>query len=404
MKASELQPASYKSAHFLVTDTSVSGGRIVATKKFIGTDRQQVEDLGLKLRSFTLNGTIASRRDAIGNEIQTYREVREALLSALESDGTGVLVHPFYGEIYNVKATTYNLSERTTLLGDASIDIQFEISNADGRPEPEENTLASIETQLDSLVVAVNFDIADNFSVTGAFPGNIAAAIDKANGFVDKVKDSTKFLSVAAAELDKFAYQVSEFAANVVDLVSAPQQFADSITGMMNTVKGLSTSATGIFDTFSQMFDFGENDASINLTTPSLIERKKNDDTVNAATQALALAYAYLSSSEIAFANTDEIGSVEGITDAQYQKLANSPLVDVSVIEALTDLREASQAFFSEQRDLRPRVVTINTNATSTRLLAFSNYGSSELGPNLARLNRLNQSAYVEGDVKILSS
>ncbi len=403
MKPSELQPASYKSAHFLVTGTSISGGRIVAKKKFIGTDRQQVEDLGLKLRSFTLNGTIASRRDALGNEIQTYREVREALLSALERGGTGVLVHPFYGEIYNVKATTYNLSERTTLLGDASIDIQFEISNADGRPEPEENTLSSIETQLDSLVVAVNLDIASAFSVTGTFAGNFTAAIDKANGYVDAVQDSAKFLSVGAAALDKFSNQISDFSTNVVALINAPQEFADSITGLMLTVKGLSTSATGIFDAFTQLFDFGENDSPINQTTPSLIERKKNNDTVNTATQSLALAYAYLSSSEITYANTDEIGSVEAITDKQYQKLVNSPLIDVCVIESMTDLRRASQAFFSEQRDLRPRVVTVNTSPTSTRLLAFSNYGSSELGPALARLNKLNQSAYVEGDVKILS-
>lgn len=404
MKPVDLQPASYKSAHFLVSSSSIAGGRAVAKKRFIGTDRQQVEDLGLQLRTFTLACTIAPRRDGLGNEIQTYLEVREALLSALESDGTGILVHPFYGEIYNIKSTMYSLRESMTLLGDAQIDVTFEISNADGRPTPQDNVFASMEVKLDEVVAVVIADVAENFKVVPTSTGNFGKALAKVKAVAGKISKSIGNLAMdVIGAVDKITREISDFSADITSLVNTPQALADRMSNLFLTVGGLSTSAIGTFEAFAQMFDFGDSDLPTELNTVSRIEAQKNDVAMNSATQAMATGYAYLSTSEIEFSNTDEIDKIEAIVEAQYQKMSNAGTVSPGILEALTNLRVVSQAYFAEQRDLRARIVEVDTHPTSARLLAFSNYGSDELGSTIARLNGLNQSALVQGSVKILS-
>ena len=404
MDAEDLQPASYRGVPFYVSAATTAGGRKTATKSFVNSDLQVVEDLGKKQREFTVSGIVAARHNAAGAVIRTYLEIRNALLAALEKGGPGVLVHPFYGRLENVVALTFSISEDLTKLGEAPIEIQFAISNADGLPQPTESVLGSVQDGAASATAAAGAAIAGAFTVTPKNTGNFAAAVSKVQGLAAAVRKSTRTAAAAEDKLDEFNRLLGAFDGSAVPFASDPTGLASASVALLTGISGLYATKTDVFETLARLFNFGDDDAEIVPTTAGLIERKRNADTYNSATQAMALAGAYQAAAEMDFATTDEVDATSERLEAQYQKLTDSGELEASAQEELDRLRVAANAFFDAQRATKPRTVTIRTNQTSSRLLAFQYYGSSERGEELAKLNGLRDAAIVEGDVKVLTA
>ena len=66
-------------------------------------------------------------------------------------------------------------------------------------------------------------------------------------------------------------------------------------------------------------------------------------------------------------------------------------------------MREVTQRFLDAQKLVARQVITINTNPTTVRVLAYQYYGSSELGGDLMTLNNLQDPYLIAGDVSILT-
>jgi len=88
LQLSDLFEASYKNVAFLSPSTTITGGRKDILHEFPNRDLQNIEDLGLRPRSFTITAIITG---------DLYIVQRDRLLAKLEEGGTGVLVHPFFG-------------------------------------------------------------------------------------------------------------------------------------------------------------------------------------------------------------------------------------------------------------------------------------------------------------------
>jgi len=404
MDPQDLQPASYRGVPFYVASTTTAGGRKTATKSFVNSDLQVVEDLGKKQREFSVSGIVAARHNASGAVIRTYLEIRNALLAALEKGGPGVLVHPFYGRLENVVAVTFSISEDLSKLGEAPIEIQFAISNADGLPQPTESVLGSVQDGASAVFAAAGAAIAGGFKVTPKNTGNFAAAVEKIQGVAAAVRKSTRSAASAEDKLDSFNRLLSAFDGGAVPLASDPTGLGTATVALLTGISGLYSSKTDVFETLARLFNFGDGDAVIVPTTLNLTERKQNRDTLNATTQAMALSGAYQAAAEIDFATVDEVDSTSERLEAQYQKLTDSGELEVGAQEELDRLRVSANAFFDAQRATKPRTVTVRTNQTSSRLLAYQYYGSSELGDDLAKLNGLRDAGIVEGDVKVLTA
>lgn len=404
MNPENLQPASYRGVQFLASVSRISGGRRGPVKRFPNSDRQLVEDLGLIPREFTLSGAVTARRDNQGNEVLSYEQARDSLLRALEKGGVGVLVHPFYGRLENIVVRTFSLSENTSGLGDSPIDITFAISDATGLPTPTENVLGSVISANTVIGYSVVGDVGERFSVTPSFMGNFQDGLDKVNSFGDAIVEATRPETILASELDSFSAGISEFSANVASLVSAPTDLADEISGLFSTVKGLFSTTAGTYNAFVRLFDFGDDDITYSLTTPGKVERQVNRDVINAAVQGLALGHAYEQAARMDLQNVEEIEEISGVLEEQYQKLVSARILDSDVEENLTQIRIKVTEYFKGLRVTKPRIVVVNTKYTTTRLLAFQYYGSSELGETIAKLNDLPDMVGVKGLVRILST
>jgi hypothetical protein len=399
-----LKPASYRGVEWLASASTIAGGRRGSVKRFPNSDRQVVEDLGLIPREFTLSGVVSARRNNAGTELLSYEEARDALLEALERGGTGVLVHPFFGRLENIVVRTFSFTENTARLGDSPINITFAISDAPGGPVAQEKTLGSVVSANEDVISSIEEDVGERFSVINSFIGNFQDALDKANEVVDEVNDAIQVGVVIAEELDSWTAQVAEFGANVASLVAVPTALADSIFGLFDTMKGLIPTVTGTFDAFVRLFDFGDGDTSFPLTTPGREERQENRDVLNAAVRGLALGHAYEQAARLDLQNVDDVEEVAAVLEAQYQSLIAADILASEVEEEITQERIVVTEFFDELRVSKPRILEVETNFTTTPLLAYQYYGSSELGETIAELNGLRDMVGVKGTVRILTA
>lgn len=403
MRLDDLHEASYRKAFFFISSSGISGGRKDSEKEFANSDKQLVEDLGLMPRAFTLDGTVAARRDNSGNEITSYVQARDTLLAALEKGGVGTLIHPFYRSRSDIVCRTFNLTESVDRLGDGRISISFAISDTDGVPAPSESVLSRVSTENTAVVAAVNLSIADNYSVTPKAIGSYDDAVAQLNAVVDAINEATTPIAADEDEINEFNKDVSEFGTNITTLVGNPTALAIAISNLFAGINGLYLTVDGTFEAFLRLFNFGSTDIDVNQSTFSGVERQRNRDLINVAMQTEALSYAYLNASQIAFETVDEIEATSQLLEDQYQKSRSDADIQDTVRDALTDIRTETQRFFDDQKLEVRQTIEVETNPTSTRLLAYAYYGSSELGQEIGELNGFVDPTLVQGTVRIFT-
>jgi prophage DNA circulation protein len=403
MNLSDLDGASYRGAFFYVKSSEVAGGRKDAKKEFIDSDLQIIEDLGKKQRAFTINGIVSERRDNSGNVILSYFQVRDALLAALEKGKTGILIHPWYGEVLNVVCRTFTMSEDVTRLGECNVNMSFEISNTDGVPLAIPSVLSKVATGTASAIDTATGIFAEIWNIAEKATGNFQAGVDKANGYVDSVNEATKPIAKLANEIDQHTNLLNTFSSNVVTLVSSPADLSNSIYGIMESIDNLYESPSDSLFAFKGLFNFGDNDINSPYKTSISVQKKTNNDVFNNGIQSAALSYSYLNASQIEYKTVLDINETETDLEEQYQKLFRNEDMYPELVDSLTDLRTITQGFFNEQKLIASQIINVNSNRMSTRLLAFNYYGESTDGEAIAELNGLYDLASIQGDIRIFT-
>jgi prophage DNA circulation protein len=390
-----LAPASYKGVPFLVISASTSGGRKDVKHIYPNSDRQVIEDLGKSQRVFNVEAIITG---------EAYIQARDRLLEVLEEGGKGTLIHPLYGQYENIVARTYTLLEDLTELGSAKFSIVFEVTGELGIPTQAISTANKVSSSNDAFLTALKSDIETNFTVTSSFTGNFTAAIDKLNEVVDAFNSKTTMLQAEADEINAFSKEVSDFSTNITSLIRAPANLATSLVSLFNTVSGLYPTAEATVDVLQGFFSFGDDDITIDETTAIKAERAKNNGVINQAVQSCALSYAYLSTAQIDFETDVDVVASANVLEVQYQQVITANNLEEETKAALTDLRSVMQVFFDEQKLNSSQVLSVDTNLTSARLLAFQYYADSSKGEQLIELNSAEDVTFMEGAVQVVSA
>jgi len=404
LRIDELHEASYRNAVFFISSSDTAGGRKDAKKEFIDSDLQVIEDLGLKQRIFSLSGTIAARRDNAGEIIISYLNARNELIAALEKGGTGVLIHPWYGRLNDIVCRTFSISEDISRLGDGRISITFEVSNTDGIPVENKRVIGRVSTLHETMIGLARDTLAETWEVTEAATNNFEAAKNKLINFSKAVDEATSPIATLTNENNKHTNLLANFNADIVGLVSRPSDLADSVNAIMSSIGSLYSTSDGTLMAFENLYDFGDDDVNLPQTTAIAIERKRNNDIMNSVVQSEALSFSYLNASQVEYETVESINEAESNLEIQFDKLALDPVVDPDIVDALTDLRVVTQEFFEEEKLTASQIITVQTNPTSTRLLAFAYYGESDLGEEIAELNEFFDSALQQGDIRIFTA
>lgn len=414
--------ASFAGAAFSVRKTTTAGGSKTVLHEFPNSDKQNIESLGLKPRTFTIDGFIHGTG---------YERNKNKLLDALESGETGVLVHPFFGRLDKIICRTFSLVESFEEFGIASFTMVFAVSNDIGTPKGATNTASFINGKNSALQNALNSDLSNGFSVSN-LRNSITAASDTLNRVFDSIDESTKIVTQSIQAMDEFSALINDFSTNINDLARKPQALADSLQNISLNINGLyaviksttsgnsspddEDAAKKTLDVFESMFGFDNDIEAAANTTSSRIEINLNNNLLKQNQQSSSLGYAYLNASQMDFATVSDIDAVAGRLEAQFQKVlsnqdnienltdlsANNVDIDTSSLDAMQALRDATQSFLDNAKLTTNKVIDVRTAEMSASLLTFQYYGELDLENDIIELNESENVSFFSDSVKVL--
>lgn len=396
----------FKNIPIRIDSGSVSGGRKTSKKEFPNRDTQTIEDLGLRPRTYNLQIVIAPLTAQEGGTTDTkqgYFEYRDAIIAAIEDKGTGALIHPLYGRIENIVATTYSLNEDFSDFGRSRLNVTFEVSNDTGIPRQTVTALSQLAQANTVVNEAVSADILDRFDVTAKFKNNFSDAADKINSIVETATNATSFLGAASDKINEFNSFIGELSSDINGLVTNPLSLSISITNLFSNVNGLFGTSENTLKALEGFYGFGSGDEdNIRPTTAGRIQRKDNRAVLNGAINASTLGYSYISAAQITFDNARDIEQVADDLDVQYQLVVTSGS-SPAVISAVTDMRVTAQQFFDEQKDIVKQITQVNVYTTPARIISYQYYGESTSADQIIALNDISDVSFVDGTVEILT-
>lgn len=226
----QYQQGSFRGATFRTESDERSGGRRVVSHEFPGRDDPVTEDLGARAKTFSIDCHV------IGADVIAQRD---ALITAIEAAGPGLLVHPRYGRMM-VVVFEYSCSHSTDEGGIARFTITFgEAGQAVAAPAA---TAVGDESEraADAAIEEAPEEFEDKFSIEEAasFVEEASAEIIKGMGQISQLAAGLR--GGVGPALRAFEAGLSFLPANVTSLLRAPLALAQSVVGLVLAVSALS--------------------------------------------------------------------------------------------------------------------------------------------------------------------
>lgn len=256
----QLQAASFRGAPFFVDGHEAQLGRRGQVHEFPQRDVPYVEDLGRRARVFTVEAYVLG----VG-----YLQARDRLIQALELQGPGALVHPFFGEM-RVSLVDCKLREGSAEGGMARLTLQFVEAGAARFPSATVSTGSAVVAAADFASAAVQSNFERRHSVAGkpAFVANASGniftqALANVQGAVGKVRG-------AVDQVAKLQAQVDAYRRDLTTLIYAPASAAQALVGSVRQlVRSVATAPRDALSLARTLYRFGALLPAVNANTTS---------------------------------------------------------------------------------------------------------------------------------------
>lgn len=387
----KFKKAKFKNVEFFVESHEKSGGRRVVLHEYPNRDLPSSEDLGRKASSFTIEAYL------IGASVD---EERDALETALESEGPGILVHPYYGERFVTLKDEYKVRET---VGEQRV-VRFTLSFAETTetvtPSVEKDSLFGALDALDGLKDAAALDFSRLFSVFKQPAFVVESATSKLRGLTAVLQrnqgSATGFYRMTA----ELAFSIRQLNNAAGDLVRSPSVMAEQIRSAMDlltaAVGATPGGARAAYAAQLALANFGASDVVIVAATPSRAQEESNRKSMNDLAQRMALASAAEQALNIPFESTEEALRVKG---AILEKLDDLSLeASDDVYEAIRSAAAAIGGAIPEPAQRLPNLVSLPTYQTTTSLsLVYRAFGSVAKEEDLISRNAIRHPAFISG-------
>lgn len=386
------------SVTMLFNRVSTNGGRKTATHEFVGGSRY-VEDLGVNSKTFELQIVINET-----SKIDYDRVIKRFERILFSSSKTGVLVIPTENINYDVRLLAFNKTESIDKLNTANYSLTFSRTLPD--PYPKLITLTT-NNSITRAVQKVQESISDVYDSIFSVDENknskqfqeardtltfVTDAINQEVGRVNSVPD------LASSALN----DVTDFQNSLNSLIRSPQDLANRSSQIFNNFKLITDNFGNLLNSSLRLIKF-ENPSSVKSCLSQRGQRiKDNNDAIFQAFNANALALAYQSAFNINFSNTDNLDNTRKDLNNQYDIV--SPTLEYDIFIQLEELRNLINDYFDQLRVNLRSVLTINVKNENVTTLAYQYYNDVSRSSDLQSLNKFEDPAFVEGEIKILSS
>lgn len=402
----ELRPASFRGASFKVGSADSAHGRRQAVHEHAQRDVPYTEDLGRKAREFTVEGWI------VGAD---YFAPRDALITACETAGPGILVHPYRGEI-NVVCRGLTVRESTEDGGMCRITMTFLEAGEASFPNASVDGVNAISSAANTLTADAQQGFLERF-LTSGFPSFVRDAA------ASQLKDIADFLAEPgfnlAGEIDAasdFYYSVRDLAADAYDLVMTPVNLAQRLIGVVTTIRsafgsaadfspslsslsgpGTSASGTNSYKVLSKLIGHVQDPYTGLTQTPSRQQQATNYDAMNELVRQVAIGElskeAVVTDFESIQDATETRNEIVDLIDVESERTTNdSAYMDLGKLqtEVVRGIPQAGQVL--------PQLVSYTPKATLPSLLiAYQVYGDASRADEIAQRNKPRHPGFLPG-------
>ena len=406
MLRDNLFSASFRGIPFDVTTSDLTVGRRTQTFEYPQRDKPFVEDLGRAARLIEVEAII------VGPD---YVERMNRLIAAMETAGSGTLIHPFLGTMNVTPQSTTQVSFDTSGLGRATATLSFVESGDYQFPNSASDTAARLLSAASAAETVSALSFADNFDISRL--QDFGAAL--VTGSIGRMLSVDSLQSVAsgigmATEFAQLAQSAATLAANPRQLFSAVASVfgMDDLTrqalGWTNVVRGLcgalgnlnlhqsGVASTGLID--HAAIDGMALQAQAMIRREMLIGASRASMNVGGALDTMPGA------SSRTMAYDDLIAVRDGLLERFDEELEDAITPDDDY-RALADLRSLVWEDLTTRAEQRAHLVSYTPSEVKPALvIAYDYYGDASRDSEVAERNNIRHAGFCPAaPLKILS-
>jgi prophage DNA circulation protein len=400
----ELRPASFRGIPFAVRNSNITRGGKSVTHEYPNDDRRYVEPLGILKPTINLTAVISG---------DDYINHRDLLLEALDNANTGILVHPWYGNL-RVAPKPYTVDESDTSIGECIINMIFEVADPPVNPRQTQSQLSFISSLSEQLDTNLISRIGEVFSVAKEFTRNFTAAKLKIGNLITEFNVFSNYFGTSN-NTNNLNSEQNTFTDNIVSAINAPATLGTNISNLFDAANNVNSDPTAIFSGMQKIFSFGNDDVPIDFVTRETSERITNNGIINASVQTYSLIYAYQNAVQMTFDNETQLDQTRNLLELQYGNIYSGVLSEAlgltyydvlgdDIIDLLESLRNACRLAFDQISVNTDKIAQITVNSTPATILSYQYYGNTDNADSLISLNNITDVSFISGTINILVS
>lgn len=400
-----LLPASFRGIPFFIESHDLKGGRNAVSHEPADRDNTFSEDIGRKGKVFTLEAHILG---------DTYFFIRDGLISAMDTKDPGFLVHPYLG-IKEVQPEGFSVRESTDEGRICRISMTFIEAGEKSSPLA---LLDKITGFVTNVVVGVA-QVQNAFQLAFKVAELPSYAIESANSlvkdFVTTIRNGIKNVSLKPEQQAELNKKLDDYDGNSEAMVRNPASNAAEVDSIISLLKDVVEDPPDSFtidttlgrddklDVFADLLNFDDGSEDIPSNTPTRVQEKAN---------AVAFGNLVRQLSIIRYSEQAVSKEYESIDTAISVRNSIRDYIEAQLLSATDDtIFQFFQDLYAQVIDLLPdpnsdlaNVITLNLLASVPSLvLTYDLYESPENERDILDRNRIQNPAFINGEVEVLS-
>ena len=380
-----LRPASFRNLSFFIDISSLTTGRKIVLHEYPDRALGFPEDLGKIPRSFKLDCHI------IGDD---YFEQKRLLIEAFERQGTGELVHPYYGTLI-VQTGTVTVNEDTAQGRIAAFSVQCYEAGDNTFPNNIQDKAAVLRDRTATLQQVAKQEFDENFSIV-SLPG---FAVDSARAKINEVSllfdQSTQGFVTLSEEASRLAFGTRNLIAETDDLLQGPEVLSDRLLGSFSLLNDTLVSVRDRFTAARAFTRVGSNDEPIPDTTETRRAEARNNQVFNTFITQVAISNLASSAIEIDYDNIEEANRARQEISALIATQLESTQND-DIYQALLDLNAVVVRSLPDVDADLPNIESFTTNqATNSLIVVYNLFENLDSEQDLIRRNNIKNPAVI---------
>lgn len=378
----EIGPATFRGVPFHVDVAELAGGRRLVKHEYPKRDKPFAEDMGMRGRTLPVEGYV------VGSE---YLVARDALITALEKEGPGTLVHPYHGT-RTVAVDSFRVRETRDRGGIAVFSIDFIETPAQAlQPGGIVDVIARVRASASAARSAVGTEFLAKYS-----PGSLLeSAADSLRSATLAINNVVGAVNMEAQKLADMSRAITRFTASIDGLVNSPAVMLEAVLDLFDTLGDSLPDTLTASRKLRAAYDFDPGNRPPGTTTQRLEEQANFDATQRLIQRLIAIQAAEsapdldFDSYESAIATRNEVGD---LLDEQ------SEVAEDDVFPSLLQLRsDLAKALPGPDSDLPHLLEHTPIQTVPSLVLAHQLYGSLELEQDIVDRNRIVNPGFIVG-------